>query len=184
MTVVSEPYPNARKLTVEITHINSEIVRFREVGSDFRWIDVKFFAYPGSGAPKDALAAVIANPFYDDDYASPSGALPEPSRGLHGPYSLDSISVASFEKITARKCRDAIREWANRLGPLPVEFVAKYERFVGDVLDGAAAVFRLSELDDSARHQWDAHLGVLGFHEFVVISPKAKCIALMVASDD
>jgi len=169
---------------VEITHINSEIIRFREAGPDFRWIDVKFFAYSGSGTAKDALAAVIANPWYDDDYASPSGALPEPSRGLHGPYSLDSIDIASFEKISPRKCRDAVREWATQLGPLPAGFADKYERFVGDVLDGASAVFALVDLDDAARHQWDAHLGLLGFHEFVVVSPKSRTIALMVASDD
>jgi hypothetical protein len=93
---------------VEITHRRSEIIRFRDVASDFRWIDVKYFDVVSPGNHKEALAAVIANAWYDDDYASPSGALPVPSRGLHGPYSLDSIDVASFEKSSPRKCRDAV----------------------------------------------------------------------------
>ena len=169
---------------MEITHRQSEIIRFREVGSDFRWIDVKFFDVAEAGSHKDALAAVIGNVWYDDDYASPSGALPVPSRGLHGPFQLDKITVGSFEKISPRKCRDAVRKWAGLLGPLPEEFTDKYERFLNEVLADASAVFKLGDLDDTARHRWDGHLGVLGFHEFVVISPKTKTIALMVASDD
>jgi hypothetical protein len=169
---------------VEITYRQSEIIRFRDVASDFRWIDVKHFDTVGTGNHKDALAAVIANEWYNDDYASPSGALPEPSRGLHGPYSLDSISVASFEKISPRKVRDAVRKWAAALGPLPVEFVRRYEDLLTELLKDASAVFRLADLDDSARHQWDGHLGVLGFHEFVILSPSVKTIALVVASDD
>jgi hypothetical protein len=136
------------------------------------------------GAPKDILAAVIANRWYDDDYASPSGALPEPSRGLHGPYVLDRISVASFERTTPRKCRESVRRWANQLGPLPHELTARYDSFVAHVVDAAAAVYELPELDDTARHNWAGQFGVLGFHEFVVISPKSKTIALLVASDD
>lgn len=169
---------------MEITHVNSEVLRFREVGSDYRWIDVKFFSYPGSGSHKDILAALIAHRWYDDDYASPSGALPEPSRGLHGPYSLDRISVSSFSKISARKCRDTVRTWAESLGPLPAEFTRKYDDMLAHLLTSASAVFQLTGLDDTARHRWDGHMGLLGFHEFVMISPASKTIALMVASDD
>ena len=169
---------------MEITYRRSEIIRFRDVASDFRWIDVKYFDVRSPGNHKEAVAAVIADPWYDDDYASPSGALPEPSRGLHGPYSLDAVSVASFEKISPRKCRDAVRKWAGLLGPLPAEFTRKYEDFLADLLADATAVFKLTELDDTARHEWDGHLGVLGFHEFVIVSPKTKTVALVVASDD
>ncbi|WP_411701311.1 hypothetical protein [Conyzicola sp.] len=175
--------PNARPLTVEITHVNSEIIRFREIAADYRWIDVKFFAYSGVGSAKDIVAAVIANAWYDDDYASPSGALPEPSRGLHGPYMLDRITLASFEKSSARRCRAIVRAWAVQLGPLPDEFTVKYDSFVAHVLDAATAVYRLN-VDDTDRHRWGAHMGVLGFHEFVIVSPKSKTIALLVASDD
>jgi hypothetical protein len=178
------PTPNARQLIVEITHINSEIIRFRDVVPDFRWIDVKFFAYSGIGNAKDILAAVIANPWYNDDYASPSGALPEPSRGVHGPYKLDQIAVESFVKSSARKCRETVRSWANQLGPVPAELTTMYDSFVAQVLDASTGVYELPELDDTARHPWGGQLGVLGFHEFVVISPKSKTIALLVASDD
>ena len=169
---------------MEITHRQSEIIRFRDVASDFRWIDVKYFDIVGPGNHKDVLASVIANAWYNDDYASPSGALPVPSRGLHGPYSLDSITVDSFEKISPRKCRDAVRKWAALLGPLPADFTRRYEDFLTGLLADATAVFRLSDLDDAARHQWDGHLGLLGFHEFVVISAKTQTVAVVVASDD
>ena len=169
---------------MEITYRRSEIIRFRDVASDFRWIDVKYFDVLSPGNHKEAVAAVIADPWYDDDYASPSGALPVPSRGLHGPYSLDAVSVASFEKISPRKCRDAVRKWAGLLGPLPAEFTRKYDDFLAGLLADATAVFKLTELDDTARHEWDGHLGVLGFHEFVIVSPKTNTVALVVASDD
>lgn len=169
---------------MEITHVNSEILRFREIGSDDRWIDVKYFAYPGTGGNKDVLAALIANPWYDDDYASPSGALPEPSRGLHGPYSLASIGVASFSKVSARKSRETVRVWAQSLGPLPDGFARKYDDLMVQLLGAASAIFQLSVLDASARHRWNGQLGATGFHEFVVISPASKTVALIVASDD
>jgi hypothetical protein len=169
---------------VEIAYRTSHIIRFREVISDFRWIDAKIFDVSGTASHREILAALIANAWYDDDYASPSGALPVPSRGLHGPYSLGSIGVSSFHKISPRACRDAVRTWAGALGPIPAEFTRRYEDFLAERLADATAVFRLSDLDDSARHQWDAHVGVLGFHEFVIISRTSNTVALVVASDD
>jgi len=169
---------------VELAYRTSHIVRFREVISDFRWIDAKLFDISGPASHREILAALIADPWYNDDYASPSGALPEPSRGLHGPYSLGSITVSSFQKLSPRACRGAVRTWAHALGPLPAEFTRRYEEFLEVLLADATAVFRLSDLDDSARHQWDAHLGVLGFHEFVIVSRTSKTVALVVASDD
>jgi hypothetical protein len=169
---------------VQVTHRFSDIIRFREVGSDFRWIDVKHFDLDGSGSARELLSAVISNPWYDDDYASPSGALPDPSRGIHGPYSLDRVSVESFSKVSARACFDALKKWATQLGPLPSGFVAKWEGAVTPLLAGATAVYRLRDLGPEAAHQWDGHLGALGFHEFVIVSARAKTVALLVASDD
>jgi hypothetical protein len=169
---------------MELTHRASETIRFREVGSDFRWIDIKHFELTGSGSAADLLTAVIANPWYDDDYASPSGALPEPSRGLHGPYILDRVSVASFTKVSPRACFEELRTWAGQLGPLPRAFASKWQAAVNGVLGGASAVYRLQPLGATAEHQWGGHLGALGFHEFVIVSKRTASVALLVASDD
>jgi hypothetical protein len=169
---------------VELAHRASETIRFREVGSDFRWIDMKHFDLTGSGSAADLLGAVIANAWYDDDYASPSGALPEPSRGLHGPYLLDRITVASFTKVSPRACVEELRTWAAQLGPLPRDFASKWLAAVNGVLGGASAVYRLRPLGAAAEHQWGTHLGALGFHEFVIVSARTGSVTLLVASDD
>jgi hypothetical protein len=169
---------------VQVTHRTSEILRFRELGSDFRWIDIKHFDLTGSGPAKELLAALIADRWYDDDYASPSGALPDPSRGIHGPYSLDRIRVESFIKVSARACFEAVKEWATQFGPLPSGFAAQWEGRVHALLADATAVYRLPALGADAEHQWGGHLGTLGFHEFVIVSARTRSVALLVASDD
>jgi hypothetical protein len=169
---------------VKLTYRASEVVRFREVGSDVRWIDIKHFDLIGSGSARDILSAVISNPWYDDDYASPSGALPVPSRGLHGPYVLDRVSVGSFMKVSTRACFDAIEAWAGQLGPLPSAFTAKWEGLVSGLLSHASAVYRLPSLGPTAEHEWGTHLGAMGFHEFIIVSARSSSVALLVASDD
>ena len=169
---------------MELTYRASEIVRFREVGSDLRWIDIKHFDMTGRGSARDLLTAVIENPWYDDDYASPSGALPVPSRGLHGPYLLDRIAVSSFTKVSTRTCFEEIKAWATQLGLLPAGFTAKWEGVVNKLLVNATAVYRLPPLGGEAEHAWGQHLGTLGFHEFVIVSTRSGSVALLVASDD
>ena len=169
---------------MEITHRESEVVNFRDAGADFRWIDIKVFDIVGPGSAREALPAVLGSVWYDDDFASPSGALPDPSRGIHGPYSLAQIGVGSFEKVSARVVRDTLREWAGQLGPLPDEFVTRYENAVAGVLHDSSTIYRLLDLGESARHQWDAHIGQYGFHEFVVVSSRSKTVTVLVASDD
>ena len=169
---------------MEIAHRASEVINFRQVGADFRWIDIKLFDITAPGSAKEALAAVIANPWYDDDFASPSGKLPDPSRGVHGPYSLQHIAPNSFERVSARSMKDIVNTWAGLLGPLPDDFVGRYQNVVARSLEGAAAIYRLLDLGDAARHQWDAHIGEYGFHEFVIVSTRSKTVTVLVASDD
>jgi hypothetical protein len=169
---------------VELSYRRSEILRFRELGSDFRWIDVKHFDLVGSGSARELLTALVSDRWYDDDYASPSGALPDPSRRIHGPYSLNQVTVDSFKKVRARACFDAVAAWATQLGPLPAEFAAQWEGLVSGLLAEATAVYRLADLGPDAEHQWGRHLGAMGFLEFVVVSARTGSVALLVASDD
>jgi hypothetical protein len=160
------------------------VINFREAGADFRWIDIKVFDIVAPGSAKEAVAAVIANPWYDDDFASPSGKLPDPSRGVHGPYSLHHITPGSFERVSARTMKDIVTTWAGLLGPLPDDFARRCQDVVTRSLADAATIYRLLDLGDAARHQWDAHIGQYGFHEFVTVSTKAKTVTVLVASDD
>lgn len=168
----------------DIEYRQSEIINFREAGADFRWIDVKEFALERGLKGKAAVAAVIADAWYDDDYASPSGTLPDPSRGIHGPYRLSSIGLDSFERVSARACRDAVREWAGLRGDLSPVFTAKYEELLTRHLANATAVFRLGNLGPDAEHQWGGHIGQFGFLEFVIVAPREGRASLLVASDD
>lgn len=133
---------------------------------------------------RQALAAVLASEWYDDDYASPSGTLPHPSRGLHGPYSLSSIGLDSFERVSARSCRDALHDWAALRGPLSAEFTAKYEELVSRHLAAATTIYRLAALGPDAEHQWGRHMGEFGFLEYVIVAPRTGRVSLLVASDD
>jgi len=133
---------------------------------------------------KAALAAVLANPWYDDDYASPSGTLPDPSRGIHGPYTLSKIGLDSFERVSVRACRDAVRAWASLRGDLAPQFTAKYEELLHRHLAGATTVFRLANIGPESEHQWGRHIGEFGFLEFVIVAPGDGRVSLLVASDD
>ena len=160
------------------------MINFREVGADFRWIDIKVFDITSPGPAKEAVPAVIANPWYDDDFASPSGTLPDPSRGVHGPYSLQHIGVASFERVHARTMLEIVNTWAALLGELPETFVRRYQGVLARTVADSAAIYRLLDLGEAARHQWDAHIGQYGFHEFVIVSTKSQTVTVLVASDD
>ena len=127
---------------------------------------------------------MLANPWYDDDYASPSGTLPDPSRGIHGPYRLSSIGVDSFERVSTRACLDAVREWAAQRGPLPADFAAKCEGLVKRHLAGATTVYQLANVGKESEHQWGRHIGEYGFLEFVIVAPSEGRVSLLVASDD
>jgi hypothetical protein len=173
---------NVSTTRVEMNHRATETIHFRDIGSDFRWIDIKTFDVPKIAPRKTLLAAVITHPWYDDDYASPSGALPDPSRGIHGPYALDRISVSDFREVSPASCLDEITAWANHLGPLPAAFVERYRDRLAVLLSGAVAVYRLDDLGKGAEHKWGGHLGSMGFYEYIVVS--ADSLAIIVASDD
>ena len=126
----------------------------------------------------------MADPWYDDDFASPSGALPDPSNGVHGPYSLQQITASSFSEVTPRQCGDALTEWLRGHGALPAQFTAKCDRALRDLLDSASAIYQLNDLGKAAEHQWGAHLATHGFLEFVIVSAATNTVAVLVASDD
>ncbi|MCU1425421.1 MAG: hypothetical protein JWM51_1712 [Microbacteriaceae bacterium] len=165
-------------------HRATETINFRDVGSDFRWIDIKTFDVPKLAPRKVLLDCVITHAWYDDDYASPSGALPEPSRGIHGPYALDKIRVSDFTEVSRSRCFEEITAWANQLGPLPADFVDRYQGRLSSLLAGATAIYRLADLGSDAEHKWGGHLGTMGFIEFIVVSATSSSLAILVASDD
>ena len=169
---------------MHMTERASRVIDFHEVGSDFRWIDVKTFEPKKSRGNLDTLAALIENPWYDDDYASPSGALPTPSPGVHGPYRLDAITPHSFEEVSTRACSAAVTAWADQLGPLPTAFAARYSHILQSLLLDSRLVYRLRDLGPAALHGRNDHLGALGFLEFVIASKSSNKVTLLVASDD
>jgi hypothetical protein len=169
---------------VQLTYRASRVVDFHELGSDFRWVDVKNFELKKTRSHRDMLAVLIANPWYDDDYASPSGALPSPAPNVHGPYRLDAITADSFEEVGTRNCSASLTAWGDQHGALPADFAAKFTQVVQSLLVGSAAVFRLRDLGPDALHRRNDHLGALGFLEYVIVSKNTNSVSLLVASDD
>jgi hypothetical protein len=169
---------------VLLDYQSSNIINFREIGPDFRWIDIKTFQWSGSASPLTLLTALLAHPWYDDDYASPSGNLPDTPPGMHGPYALTAITPQSFRKVSARECIATFTKWANQLGPLPASFVAKHQSAAKALTGDATAIYQLSDLGPEAQHPWGHHMRSFGFLEFVFVSKRTKTLSLLVASDD
>ena len=86
--------------------------------------------------------------------------------------------------MSARACREAVREWAELRGELAPAFTAKYEELLSRHLANATTVFRLVNLGPDAEHQWGGHIGEFGFLEFLIVAPREGRASLLVASDD
>ena len=102
----------------ELPVIGADIVHLDR--HTFMWVQLTHF---GQAPESDtsALAALIASPGYDHDYASLFQVEQGPARSvdehlyppLHGRWWLSAIDVGGFALTTAAEAEKRIRSWAN-----------------------------------------------------------------------
>ena len=170
--------------SVWLTFRDALFLNFRDVGSDYRWIDARRFMVSGPSDDNTILAALISEARYDDGYAAPIQTEPGPPSGIHGPYRLDAITAASFVATDRSAAIAALDEWAFQFSELPESFREKYRKFIDDLLPSSHRFYRLPNLRATAQHDWGWVVGTSGFIEIVAISPSSSALTLLVASDD
>jgi hypothetical protein len=166
--------------------IGAEIVHLDK--HTFMWVQLtRFGMTPGND--QDVLAALIASPGYDDDYASPLHVGEERNEpAVHGRWRLSAIHTGMFEPTTAATAEARIRSWVDDQpwnDPTyrqPAEVHLRLQK-VYDLLR-TGDLYTLRNPREESMHVYGSSTGHLGFHEFVVINRVAGAVHVVVASDD
>src|SRR5262245_45070670 len=78
----------------------------------YRWIDVKRFAWDGTGEDHAVLDALISSPRYLDTYLSPDSHEHDAGT-VHGPYRVTDISPGDFESMSPAAAQAVVDEFSN-----------------------------------------------------------------------
>jgi hypothetical protein len=85
----------------------------------YRWLDLKRFAPAGPARHDDLiLNALVADWRYRDTYVTPTSHQ-EDSGSIHGPYQVDRIDSASFDRIDQAEATATIGEFCGLYGLEP-----------------------------------------------------------------
>jgi hypothetical protein len=165
--------------------VEESLVYQGEVFIKFRtsrqWVLIKLFALPPNADDRELLALLIRHVRYRDSYAAPDF---KDAKTIHGPYRLNAITPETFFPVSAADAEALIRTWADYTVPLTDDDRAAMEREVYPRIQGATSRYQLSDMRDTAQHDWGYVVGSDGFHEFVLINRQANSLALLVATDD
>src|SRR5262249_53435050 len=143
----------------------------------YRWIDIKRFAIAAGTPDGVLLSALVANPHYRDEYATP-GPAADP---VHGPYNLELITADTFVPVDRVEALEALQNWIE-CDPAPADQIEGSVAEVIAHIDQADNGYRLPNLGDRAKHMFGWVLG--DFLELVLISHSADELRLVVASSD
>lgn len=166
-----------------LRNTGQRFVSFQANGADYRWIDVVTFDVARTASDEALLAALLGSPWYAHSYAEPREREPK-AGAIHGPYRLDHITVATFERRERRAVADRIWSWALREGGLPPELLSAIGAEIRAIEAEDSDVWELPDLGPGAHHEWGWVVGTEGFIEFVAVSRKNGTLMLLVASDD
>ncbi|MEU8381018.1 hypothetical protein [Streptosporangium sp. NPDC048865] len=163
----------------QLAFASTSLVTFKD--GTYRWVDVKRFRLTAPQDDGPLLTALLSHQLYRDDYlGSGSERDGEP---VHGPYRLDALSAASFERVDQETACATIRTWAGRYADLPETVARELEAEVYPLIRAATSRYRLRDLDEAAR---DDDLGwILGeFHELILIDRDQDSLTVVAATDD
>jgi len=156
----------------------------------WRWIAVKRFRQdrPSEHPESDVLPALLSNPSYVDDHASPDGrtyAFAEGSTAepIHGRYRLDALSPDLFDLVSPDHASAVLTGWLEQEGPFNSEPVEGDLDEVFDLLRQSPMIFQLRTLGDEALHDWGWVVGKQGFHELVVVEPEGGVVVIVAGHD-
>lgn len=150
---------------------------------DFRWIDIRSFKCNAEINEIAIIGELLDNPWYKDDYFSPTESEPSGDSVIHGPYMLDSISVRSFAAVSEVSAENSLRHWISQDGELPPALSIEIENNILSKIRGDVSIFQL--LEEGLTLQGPPIVSRLsGFLEFIIIDKNNRLIELLVASDD
>lgn len=166
--------------------VEDRLVYQDEVFVNFRtsrqWVLMKLFSLPADADDHTVLELLIRHERYRDSYAAPDF---KDSKTIHGPYWLSAITPESFSPVSAEDAEAFLRTWAEYAARLPDARRQEMETEVYPRIQNATSRYQLTDLRDTAQHDWGYVVGsASGFHEFVLIDRQTDSVALLVASDD
>lgn len=149
------------------------------------WVDLKLFSIRPEVSDYLVLRDLLRHEQYHDHYAG-QDPTEQTHHALHGPYQLEAITPGQFESVSANAARQELRNWVAGW-VVPHEDGSEVEAKLGaEVLARlhGDSILRLTDLRETAEHDWGWVVGHAGFHEFVVIDRATALLTLLVASDD
>ncbi|NEW34439.1 hypothetical protein GV791_18015 [Nocardia cyriacigeorgica] len=161
--------------------VNFRDYEFESTGTHgFRWVNVKEFELlDASAGPQAVLESLIGDVAFRDDY---SGGGIDADGERHGPYWLRRVQPSSFEHVSAGRAVDVLDGWANKYGRIPASLRDEIDRTVLGPIKRSDVCYLLTELDDSAIHDYGRIQ--IDFYEFVAVHYLSKEVHLIVAADD
>lgn len=153
-----------------------------DFGLGYWWIDTLTYASSEQGSDHDLLAALIAHPAYRHDYASPRGDAPATGQ-VHGPYRITSIAPETFVSVRRDRALTQLDNWLHRNEATP-EALDAFRAMIDRHLPPGHRIYTLRDLGEHEWHEWGGVVGVMGFLEYVAISPDSTALSLLVATDD
>ncbi|NYE94236.1 hypothetical protein FHU41_000457 [Psychromicrobium silvestre] len=167
-----------------MSYLGSKIIKFLDYNyADFRWVVVRRFSLDSTLKERDVLSAVVAHPYYRDDYYSPLDVLPSGSGEVHGPYMASSISFGSFVREGVTDAVSKILTWARQDGPLSAELEGILDKDILTNFSAGRSIFRL-DISSIELESPPVVSRLSGFVEYVVFDKSSRNLELIVCSDD
>lgn len=117
-----------------LTFSSKSLINFQD--RSYRWIDSKEFAFtPAIASDEQILTALIENRQYRDHYAS-EDSHEHDSGTVHGPYLIERMSSASFQRIDAHAASETLDNFCSLNNSPPPESIQ--ERITAQVKAGFA----------------------------------------------
>jgi hypothetical protein len=163
-----------------LTFSGRNFINFQD--RSYRWIASKRLEFaPAIASDEEILAALIEHREYRDQYAS-EDSHEHDSGTIHGPYLIERMSPASFEKLDARKASETVDSFCSLNAYLPPESIQ--ERIISDVKAGFAtadALYRLRNLPEATH---EASFVLWEYREIAVICRSDSSLVLHVMAID
>lgn len=172
-------------LTVPLTLTQREFLNSHDFDLGFWWVDCLRFTCDPPAADETLIAYLLADAWYQHDYASPRGVRPDRQHfGVHGPYELVNVRPESFLPRDRERTLFALDTWLARIEPHAV-FEREFRDLVGSFLPPGYRIYELPNLGEEKMHDYGFVVGADGgFNEFVAIAPDSRELTVLVATDD
>jgi hypothetical protein len=148
----------------------------------YRWVVSKRFEFtPPITSDEEILTALIENRQYRDHYAS-EDSHEHDSGTVHGPYLIERMSPASFERIDAHAASETLDNFCSLNNSPPPESIQ--ERITAEVkadFATADAFYRLRSLPEATH---EASFVLWEYREIVVICRSDSSLVLHVMAID